>query len=226
MKTYLSYPLNPADLAWPGEPNLVIRQCTEIGVNDKLFNSFQLTLPNHAGTHYDAPNHFNANGPKISELPVDYFWFENIYVIDAPKKAKEGITKEDLSPHEDEIKQADLLLIKTGFAQVRRDHPKTYQMEGPFLYPEACRYMVDTFDNLKCVGFDFLSVGSPCNNLAAESHQVLFGCHTENFITAIEDMNLMPLYETQKKLKRVVAAPLRALGLDSGQVSVIGEFED
>ena len=226
MKVFLSYQLDPADLVWPGEPVLEIRRCTEIGVNDKPYNSFELTLPNHVGTHYDAPCHFNANGPKISELPIDYFWFENICVIDAPKNPKEGVTVDDLKPYEDDIKQADLLLIKTGFAQVRRDQPKTYQMEGPFLYPETCRYMVETFDNLKCVGFDFMSVGSPCNDLAAEAHQNLLGCYNGKYITAIEDMDLMPLYETQKKLMRVIAAPLKAIGLDSGQVSVIGEFEE
>jgi len=224
MKVFLSYLLDPADLVWPGEPVLEIRRCTEIGQNDKVYNSFELTLPNHVGTHYDAPRHFNPNGPSISELSVDYFWFENIYVIEAPKKPKEGVTKEDLAPHEDAIKQADLLLIKTGFAQVRKDRPEIYQMEGPFLYPETCRYMVDTFSGLKCVGFDFMSLGSPCNDLAAEAHQILLGCQTEKFITVIEDMDLTPLYEVKKPLLRVVAAPLKALGLDSGQVSVIGEF--
>ena len=226
MKVFLSYQLDPADLVWPGEPNLEIRQCTEIGVSEKLYNSYQLTLPDHVGTHYDAPNHFNPNGPKIGELPVEYFWFENICVIDAPKNAKEGVTKEDLIPYEAEIKKADLLLIKTGFAQVRRDSPEIYQMEGPFLYPETCRYMVETFKDLKSVGFDFLSLGSPCNDLAADAHQIILGCFTDNFITVIEDMDLRPLYETQKKLRRVVAAPLKAVGLDSGQVSVIGEFEE
>jgi len=225
MKAFLSYQLDPADPAWPEVPDLVIRQCAEIGKNGDLYNSFEMTLPNHFGTHYDAPRHFNANGPKISELPIDYFWFEKICVIDLPKEPKEGITKEDFAPHEDEIKKADLLLIKTGFSRVRRTQPEIYQMEGPFLYPETCRYMVDTFNDLKCVGFDFLSLGTPNNSLIEEAHQHLLGCHTDKYITIIEDMDLMPLYETQKNLKRVIAAPLRVAGMDSGQAVVIGEFE-
>lgn len=68
--------------------------------------------------------------------------------------------------------------------------PKKYQMEGPFLTPETCLYMVNTYKNLKCVGFDFLAIGSPCNDLAAPAHQNLLGLNTEKFITAIEDMNL------------------------------------
>ena len=226
MKVFLSYLLDLTDRIWPGEPELEIRQRAKIGVNGEDSNTFVLSLYNHAGTHYDAPNHFNPNGMKISELPVEYFWFENVCVIDAPKKEREGIMIEDLTPYEDEIGKADLLLIKTGFARARIERPGVYQMEGPFLYPEACRYMLDTFDNLKCVGFDFLSVGSPENDLSTEAHQILLGCHTDKFITAIEDMDLTPLYGTEKKLKRVVAAPLRVMGLDSGQVSIIGEFEE
>ena len=95
-------------------------------------------------------------------------------------------------------------------------------MEGPFLTPETCLYMVNTYKNLKCVGFDFLAIGSPCNDLAAPAHQNLLGLNTENFITAIEDMNLS---ELKGKINFVVAAPLRIVGVDSSQVSVIADLD-
>lgn len=224
MNVYLSHPLDPKDLAWPGEPTIKVRQCTEIGKDGLPFNSFMSELPNHFGTHYDAPKHFNPNGLSINELPMEYFVFKKILLLDIPKKPCEGITVEELKTYEDEIKKVDLLLIRTGFDKVRKESPETYQMKGPFLTPETCLYMVNTFENLKTVGFDFLAIGSPCNNLAGSAHQNLLGFNTEKFITAIEDMDLEIL--GNKRIISITAAPLRIVGVDSSQVSVIAEIED
>jgi len=225
MRTYLSYILNPEDPVWPGEPNIEVSQCTEIK-GDVKFNSFCSKLPNHCGTHYDGPWHFNPNGVKITELPIDYFWFDKVAVVDVPLNAEEGVKPEHLEPFKDEIAKAKLLIIKTGFAFVREKDPETYQKRGPYLTPEVAKYLIETYPELNTVGFDFLSIGSPCNNLSAETHQILLGCHSKHFITGIEDMDLRPLYNNPAKVKRVVAAPLRIVKVDSSQVSVIVEFED
>ncbi len=226
MKTYLSYVLNPKDLVWPGEPNIEITHCTEIKGDSKC-NTFCSKLPNHCGTHYDAPWHFNPNGVKITELPMEYFWFDKVLVLDVPKQIDEGVTPEDLKSHEEEIAKAELLLLKTGFAKVREEQPEVYQQHGPYLTPEVCKYLVETFPNLRTVGFDFLSIGSPANDLSPAAHQTLLGCHSEHFVTGIEDMDLRPLYEHPgKAVKRVIAAPLRIVELDSSQVCVIAELEE
>ena len=225
MKKYLSYILDPNDIVWPGEPNIEVIHCTEIK-GDSKYNSFLSKLPNHCGTHYDGPWHFNPNGMKFTELPIDYFWFDKVAVVDAPKKPEEGVTPEDLMPYESEIEQAKLLLIKTGFAFVREKEPEVYQHRGPYIAPETARYLVERFPNLNTIGFDFLSIGSPCNDLSAETHQMLLGCHSEHFITGIEDMDLRPLYEDNIIVKQVIAAPLRIVGVDSSQVSVIAEIEN
>ncbi len=224
MKAFLSYPLDPQDLAWPGEPTVKVNRCTDIDDQGNGFSSFITELPNHCGTHYDAPRHFNKTGLDINELSMDYFCFDRVLLLDIPKKPCEGITVEELKPFEDAIQNVDLLLIRTGFEKVRKEDPKTYQMEGPFLHPDTCLYMVNTFKNLKSVGFDFLAIGSPCNDLAGIAHQNLLGCHTEKFITAIEDMQLEVLAD--KKINFVIAAPLRVAGVDSSQVTVIADLQD
>jgi len=225
MKKFLSYILNPEHLVWPGEPNIEITQCTKIDETSPC-NTFLSRLPNHCGTHYDAPWHFNPNGPRITELPIEYFWFENVAVLDVPKGPDEGIFPEDLMPYADRIAKADLLLLKTGQTMLRKEQPEVYQQHGSYLSPEVCEYLVSNFPDLRTIGFDFLSIGSPANDLSPKSHQTLLGCYNGKFITGIEDMDLGPLYETDKKLKRVVVAPLRIVQLDSSQVSAIAEFED
>ncbi|MBO4377218.1 MAG: cyclase family protein [Lachnospiraceae bacterium] len=224
MKEYLSYILDSNAPVWPGEPNIEITHCTQIKGECK-YNSFLSKLPNHCGTHYDGPWHFNPKGVKFTELPIDYFWFEDIAVVDAPKKPGEGVVPGDLTPYEKEISKAKLLLIKTGFSYVRSEEPEVYRSNGPYLTPSVAKYLVETFPNLNTVGFDFLSIGSPANTLSAQTHQILLGCQSDHFVTGIEDMNLRPLYENSARLKRVIAAPLRIAGVDSSQVCVMAEFE-
>lgn len=225
MKTYLSYILDPKDPVWPGEPNIQVKHCTQIE-GDCLYNSFLSILPNHCGTHYDGPWHFNPEGVRFTELPMEYFWFDRVAVADAPKKADEGVTPEDLEPFREEISQAKLLLIKTGFCFVRREQPQVYQNYGPYLTPETAEYLTGSFPNLNTVGFDFLSVGSPANDLSARTHQILLGRGGGHFVTAIEDMDLSPLYENNGRVVQVIAAPLRIAGVDSSQVCVIAQLED
>ena len=225
MRTYLSYILDPKDLVWPGEPNIEVTQCTEIK-GDCKYNSFLSNLPNHCGTHYDGPWHFNPQGVKFTELPIEYFWFDKVAVVDAPKKPEEGVEPKDLEPFKEEIAEAQLLLIKTGFSFVRRDEPLVYQNKGPYISPDTARYLTENFPNLRTIGFDFLSIGSPCNTLSEESHQILLGCHSDHFVTGIEDMDLRPLYDNKARIKQVIAAPLRIIGVDSSQVCVMAEFEE
>ncbi len=224
MKVYLSYLLDEQSVVWPGEPTVRIRQTTSIDRDG--YNSFEATLPNHHGTHMDGPRHFNPNGPSLMELPIEYFCFDHVAAIDVPKSKGEGVTQDDLKAWEPEIRSADLLLIKTGFCLQRDTQPRVYESEGPYLTPEACQYLVETFPDLRAIGLDFLSVGTPANQLSRRAHQTLFGCHNGKFLPAIEDMDLKPLFSSGKQLKWVIVAPLRLSGIDSSQVTVIGELED
>lgn len=224
MRTYLSYPLEDGSVVWPGEPTVQIRQDTSI--EQQGYTSFRTLLPNHHGTHCDGPRHFNPAGPGLTELPLEYFCYDRVLALDIPKGPGQGVVPEDLLPHEAAIQEAELLLLKTGFCLRRETNPRVYESQGPYLTPEVCRYLVEHFPDLKAVGLDFLSVGTPANRLSREAHRALFGCHNGKFILAIEDMDLRPLFKTKAPLKRVLALPLRLSGVDSSQVTVVGEFED
>lgn len=225
MFVFLSYKLDPKDHAWPGEPVLKVELDSVIGKNGRPCNSAISHVPNHFGTHFDAPRHFNPNGMQIAELPANYFAYKEneILLVDIPKKEKEVVILEDIEPYEENLKKAKLLLIRTGFEKFKYEKPYVYENEGPCLHPDLCKYLVNKFDNLLCVGLDFLSIGSPCNNLGVDAHQWLLGYHTDKFITAVEDMMLSPL--ENKKIKGITLGPLRIVGVDSSQVSVIAEIE-
>ncbi len=225
----LSHPLDPAGYAWPGEPVVKTRQCTD--VNEVTpFCSFVSELPNHCGTHMDAPRHFVRDGKSINELSLDYFCHSEVALIDVPKEAVGGVTKEDLEPYADIIGKVSFLLIRTGFEQYRETNQDLYQNKGPYIATSAGKYLTDNFPNLKGIGVDFLAVGTPSPDVPEgenpmEVHRNLLGYYTGRFVTAVEDMHLSDL-PAGKKITRFFNAPLLIVGLDSSQVTCIAEIED
>ena len=229
MFLFLSHPLDPEDLAWPGEPTVKVRQCTDI-TEDCPFCSFISEIPNHCGTHMDAPRHFVRNGLSINELTMEYFCHREAALLEIPKGKAEGITREDLEPHEGILSKVTFALIRTGFERYRKGNSKVYQNEGPYVAPSAGDYLTERFPNLKGIGMDFLAIGSPSpavpkGELPADCHRHILGYFSEKFCTAIEDMHLSELPKN-KKIDRLINAPLRIVGVDSSQVVCIAEVED
>ena len=131
MYVYLSYPIAEGQIAWPDAPVYTSGRHDIIGINGSFCNTSVMTIPNHYGTHYDAPRHFNAKGPKITELPMDYFCFkgDEILILDIPKTFKEVITAEDVMPYKDQIAKAKLLLFRTGFEKQKELNPQDINMK-------------------------------------------------------------------------------------------------
>ena len=73
---HLSHVIDPKDNAWPGEPTVQVEPDRRIGVDGKPFNSAMIHLPNHFGTHMDAPHHFNPDGIDMIDLPDDIWGYE------------------------------------------------------------------------------------------------------------------------------------------------------
>jgi kynurenine formamidase len=80
MFMFLSHILDPDGYAWPGEPVVSTQQCTDV-CEETPFCSFVSTVPNHCGTHMDAPRHFVKDGISINELPIEYFWHTEVALL-------------------------------------------------------------------------------------------------------------------------------------------------
>lgn len=221
---FLSHPLNVADSGFPGEPTLRIEKSTRIADGD-AYNSSILHLFNHFGTHYDAPAHFNPNGPTISELPIEHFIYEHPLLIDLPKGEASLIEPADLAPYMARAAQADCLILRTGLEALRKHDPQTYAARGCAFSINAAQYLLDHAPHLKAVGFDFISLASPSNaEHGVKAHQILLGMYSKHYICIIEDMALAHI--DAYRLQRVIAMPLRVQGVDSAQVSILAELDD
>lgn len=218
---FLSHPLNVADSGFPGEPTLRIEKSTRIADGD-AYNSSILHLFNHFGTHYDAPAHFNPNGPTISELPIEHFIYEHPLLIDLPKGEASLIEPADLAPYMARAAKADCLILRTGLEALRKRDPQTYTARGCAFSINAAQYLLDHAPHLKAVGFDFISLASPSHpDHGVKAHQILLGMYSKHYICIIEDMALAHI--DAYRLQRVIAMPLRVQGVDSAQVSILAE---
>lgn len=220
----LSYPLGKNAPGFPNSYTIDIEQSTSISKGD-AYNSAIIHVFNHFGSHFDSSKHFNDKGPTITDLPLERFVYEKPLLVDIPKGFRELIEADDLKPYGAQIEQADALFIRTGNGAYRFTDSKRYSEEGVAFSNEAAKYLVTNFKNLKAVGFDFISLGSPVHgDLIVSAHRHILGNFTDNFIGVIEDIDLSDL--DAAKLKKVICLPLFITGIDGAPVSVLAEIND
>lgn len=225
---YLSHVIDPKDNAFPGEPVVEVAQDSVISDTGKPFNSAMIHLPNHFGTHIDAPHHFNPDGINMIDVPIETFGYleDEILVLDLPHRGepKSVIVMEDLEPFKDQIKGKGIILFRTGFERFKFTDPHTYEYEGVSFHPEVCKWLVEECPELRCIGMDWLSIGSPSNDYGVEAHWWLLGKFTEHYVCGIEDMTLAALGDS--KIKVLTLGPLRVVDVDSAQVNVMALVDD
>ncbi|MCA9996415.1 MAG: cyclase family protein, partial [Anaerolineales bacterium] len=112
----LSYPIGPETTVLDAAvrpPEVKVRSRMSEG---KQNNSSYIELFAHAGTHIDAPWHFNDGGWRIMDFEVGDFVFSNVLQIDAPAQPWQPIPLERFQPYAAEIGACDALLIRSGFS--------------------------------------------------------------------------------------------------------------
>ncbi|MBO9610810.1 MAG: cyclase family protein [Paenibacillaceae bacterium] len=221
----LSYTMAEDDPGWPGNFTMKTEVYTSIAAGD-IANQTMVTLHNHFGSHMDGPKHFNDRGPRLCELPLETFIYDEPYLLDIPKSYGELVQAAELFPHLPRLQRADLLMIRSGFSASRRTDPERYAGEGPGISAEACRLLMDHCPNLKAIALDWISLASyvhPEEGILA--HQLLLGSFHPHFICIIEDLDFTAL-QGGDGLKRVLAVPVFIANADSSPVTVLAEVQE
>lgn len=223
MYKLLSYPISRHSTACPGATLLSVEKVHTAG-EDCDWTEWKYTLPNHLGTHYDAPNHHFAQGKRIAELPLEQFIFEKPFIAEVPKQPNELITKEDLLPYAEQIAACDALLLRTGFSALYHN-PEIYGGQNPGVSSEAAKWLNQNFRDLKAVVLDFISLQAMANIPdGVIAHKWLLGQYSDNMICIIEDANLSGL--SNDTLVRIFALPYFIDEIDSAQVTVLAEIKE
>jgi kynurenine formamidase len=218
----LSYDIHPDSPGWPGNFTFRWEQVSSIAGGD-VANHGVLQFGNHFGSHLDAPNHFNDEGRKIADVPIDRFVYERPRLVDAPAGERELVTREQLEAHADVVAEADLLMIRTGWGAVRASDSERYAADGPGVTPEACAYLVE-HPNVKAIALDCISLASyrKLDPEGIEAHRILCGVgRGDNYVIIIEDVDLS-VYPAAGAT-RVYAIPLFPALADSSPCTVFAE---
>lgn len=219
MYLYLSHVLRPTDPVFPGNLGIRIRPQFSIEKGHS-FNQIEFEMCNHIGTHMDFPRHFNPSGKTADQITPEELVFNSPILVEVPKNDCELIEPADLSYRVKRMREADLLLLRTGFESFRGD-PERYSKSNPALSLSCGKYLLANFPRLRAIGMDFISAGNVNGSQnAVEIHQTLLGYpKAENrYITIIEDMALK---DCCSSLEQVIVLPIRIAGADGAPCTVL-----
>lgn len=215
---FLSHALAPDTPAYGGGEGLKIEHFSQITAGDTA-NTLRYTLPNHLGTHIDAPRHFFDSGNTLTDFPAEFWIFKNPLLIDIT--ANDGYL---ITPDEVEMslkEDTDLLLIRTGFETYRGQ--ERYWKDNPGIDPQLAIMIRKSHPKVRAVGIDFISLTSwHHRKKGREAHRNFLcpNCKRSQMIV-VEDMALS---HVKHKLSKVIVCPLMVLNADGGPCSVFGFY--
>ncbi len=218
----LSYPLSETTPFYKGLQSPKLEQLYDLAKGDTC-NSFYLTTSNHAGTHVDAPNHFNPNGRKITDYEVSDLVFSKPALLDVRVGRDELIIPEHLGGYPQCRSDCDFLFVRSGFGKYRNDATE-YVEHSPGFSAAAADFLMKQLPDLKALAVDFVSIAAMAHmEEGCEAHRVFLGCSSNNgrSILLVEDICLPDLLPA---LDKVYLIPWLFEGLDSAPCTLFGEF--
>lgn len=118
------------------------------------YNVLKVQLSTHTGTHIDSSRHIFKDGITLSEISLNKL-IGAAYMIDCSNM--EEIDLDTILKHEDEIRSAEYLILKSGWES--KWNKETYFKGYPTLSYEASKFLSE-LENLNGVGVDCISVDS------------------------------------------------------------------
>lgn len=218
---FLSHVLRKDSPSYGDRDRVVIRVNSSISAGETANSSCLILTNNHIGTHIDVPRHFSNSGKRTIDYPADYFVFHHALLLDIPCDGPKLIQEKDFENVNDIDEDADLLLIRTGFEKKRQMN--SYWNQNPGLHPDLADYLRRRFRNLRCLGFDFISITSWLYRDEGKIAHRNFLCppNGDREILVIEDASLK---NAPKNLKQVTVSPLLVEDGNGAPVTIIGEY--
>lgn len=128
----LSHALNGQTIFWPTSPDTFALESTASGETPGgyFYSANSFSMPEHGGTHFDAPSHFAERGQSTDEVPLDRLIAPAV-VIDVTRQAAGDpdyrLTAADLAAWEAEygiVPLRSIVLLRTGWSRHWPDRKK------------------------------------------------------------------------------------------------------
>lgn len=217
---YLSHVLRETTPLYGGQGTIRIERPRSIAGGNSSNNS-ELSFPAHAGTHVDAPRHFDSQGMTLDQYPPDYWLARRPALLDVPSQPAEILDFRRIGALLETVpKDCDLLLLRTGAEAWRHREPETYAKQGACIAADVAHWLRNNL-SLKFLGIDFISVSSFAHRaIGREAHRVFLRSHESGSapILLVEDMALSRLDEAPLE---ACIVPLLFSDADGAPVSVL-----
>ena len=179
------------------------------------YNTTNLHLYSHAGTHMDAPRHFLADGETIDHLPLEKCVGEALVIDLSHKEPHSLITVADLGAAASQIGRGSRLLLRTDWDQ--HAALADYRTSFPRISLELAQWLVEK--GIWLLGLETPSVASLQDREELSLiHRVLLAGE----IVIVESLsNLRQLPSTV----HFIALPLKIAGGDGSPVRAVARFE-
>ncbi|QDU40632.1 Kynurenine formamidase [Maioricimonas rarisocia] len=165
----LTWPLNEENAFWPGDNYQPFELKTIATLEKDGVYSRKFSMPEHLGTHIDAPNHFESGQPDVAALTAEQLCGPGV-LLDITVKAEQNpdamLRIGDIQAWEEEhgrIPDGAIVLLRTGWGRFW-NNPVRYQnrdargqLHFPSFSPEAAEYLVEK-RNIRGLGVDNLSI--------------------------------------------------------------------
>ena len=112
----------------------------------------EITMMLHSGSHVDFTKHYREEGETAEEISLDRTSGEAVLIDLTPIAPDHDITVADLQAAAPEIRQDDIVLVRTGWTDVAWGEFPRYYVDSPSCTPEAAEWLAAT--GAKAIGFD------------------------------------------------------------------------
>ena len=227
----LTHTFGPDTIVWPTEQDFrLIGQHAEETVGGYYYASNRIEMPEHGGTHIDAPIHFSKDGLTLDHIPIEQLIGIGVRIdVTGPcgDDRDHRVTVQDLEQWEAKhgrIPDRAIVLLETGYSRFwssRKEYLGT-ELRGedgvralhfPGLHPDAAEWLVRA-RQVKAVGIDTASIDYG-RSTVFEAHVVLLS-------------NGVPVFENLAELQRlpgrdftVMALPMKIAGGTGGPLRVV-----
>lgn len=186
---------------WPGDAPFAFRWTCRLADGDSV-NLGEVAMSVHAGTHADAPLHFEAGGAAISDVPLQAY-IGPARVVDV--RAADPIRVADMERHD--LTATPRLLLRTGAWPDRTVFPERI----PIIAPDVPDWLAG--QGVVLVGLDVPSVDA-LDSKELPNHHAL----GRRGIAILESLDLDGVPEGVYEL---LALPLRIAGADGSPVRAV-----
>lgn len=165
----LTHPLNDKSPFWPGEDYQPFQLRTIATLEKNGVSSKAFSMPEHFGTHLDAPCHFEKGQPAVDEIASTDLFAPGV-VIDVTMQSEADadyrLTVADVTNWEQangRVPNRSIVMLRTGWSKfwdsnVRyRNQDTLGKMHFPGFSAEAARWLIKERD-IRAIAIDTLSI--------------------------------------------------------------------